>query len=70
MITYIILMVAIGFIVNILIKDRTGSFVAIFAVAIVWGITHKPVWGFAALGEMVLGYVLSMAFTSSKNEDK
>jgi biotin transporter BioY len=70
MLKYIILMVIAGFLIGSLIKDRSGSIVAMFAVAIIWGISHKPVWGFAALGEMMLGYVLSILLNSSNNGNK
>lgn len=70
MLKYIVLMVVVGFIIGSLIKDRIISVLAIFAIAIFWGIGHKPVWGFAALGEMILGYVLSILLNSSKNGNK
>lgn len=69
-IKYIVLMVVAGFVIGFLVKDKFGSFVAMFAIAIFWGISHKLVWGFAALGEMMLGYVLSGLLNSSSNSNK
>lgn len=38
----------------------------IIAIAIFWGYVSEPIWGLAALGEMLLGYVIATVIMAKK----
>lgn len=42
----------------------------IIAIAIFWGYVSEPVWGLAALGEMLLGYVIATVIMVKKPDAK
>lgn len=47
-----------GFLVGRVMAPRPAVLL-IIGLAILWGIGSAPVWGLAALGEMLLGFILS-----------
>jgi len=59
MLFYFIVFTIIGFLVPIVSKGESDSIITIIVIAIMWGIASGPIWGLAALGEMILGFFLS-----------
>lgn len=62
MILYFILFSAIGVTIGSLVKEQKIAFGIIIAIAIIWGLTHRHIWGFVALGELFLGYFAYLIF--------
>lgn len=59
MFVYFILFTALGaFLAKASESDPKMGVGWIVAIAIFWGFTAAPIWGLAALGEMLLGYVV------------
>jgi len=59
MFVYFILFTALGaFFAKATESDPKMGVGWIVAIAIFWGFTAAPIWGLAALGEMLLGYVV------------
>ena len=58
MLTYFVLLTALGFAVGFLKKDKQTTLGILAVIAIIWGLTHQVIWGFAALGELLLGYFI------------
>lgn len=58
MLTYFLLFTFIGVILGMLFNEDK-SILIIICIAIIWGISHKFIWGFVSLGELFLGYYLS-----------
>lgn len=65
MLTYFIIFSIVGFVIGKLQNNQQTAFIIIIAVAILWGISHKPIWGFVSFGELVLGYFIAI-MTSKK----
>lgn len=65
MLTYFIVFSIVGFIIGKFQNNQQTAFIIIIAIAILWGISHKPIWGFVSLGELALGYFIAM-MTSRK----
>ena len=42
----------------------------IIAIAVFWGYVTEPIWGLAALGEMLLGYVIATVLMPKKQAAK
>ena len=63
MITYFIIFAVIGGALKGAETDK-GIFI-IIGIAILWGLTHAPIWGLVSLGEMMTGYVLVNYFNKS-----
>lgn len=65
MLTYFIIFSIVGFIIGKFQNNQQTAFVIIIAIAVLWGISHRPIWGFVSLGELALGYFIAM-MTSRK----
>ncbi|MDD5360458.1 MAG: hypothetical protein PHI02_09355 [Sulfurovaceae bacterium] len=57
---YFILFFAIGVILRYFSSNKIIALGVIISIAILWGITHKYIWGFVSMGEMFLGYFVCM----------
>jgi len=56
MLAYFIGFIVIGFILGLFIKDVEKVGPIIFVISILWGLASGPIWGFAAFGELSLGF--------------
>ena len=70
MFTYFVLLTAIGFVVGFLKKNKQTTLGIIIFIAIAWGLMHQVIWGFVALGELLLGYFLYDIVEGSKDAKK
>ena len=70
MITYFVLLTAIGFAVGFLKKDKRTTLGILVIIAIVWGLMHQFIWGFVALGELLLGYFVYDIIEGDKDSKK
>jgi hypothetical protein len=61
------LLTAIGFAVGFLKKDKKTTLGILVAIAIIWGLMHQVIWGFVALGELLLGYFMYELVKNNKN---
>ena len=66
MIAYFILFVVIGGL-SIIAEDK--AVLIIIGIAVLWGLTHAPIWGLVSLGEMMLGNVLA-GYIKKENNGK
>lgn len=62
MIFYFLLFTIIGIIISFMIKNETNTFILFIIIAILWGVSHAPIWGLVSLGEMALGYFITKIF--------
>lgn len=60
MLTYFIIFSIVGFVIGKLQNNQQTAFIIIIGIAILWGISHKPIWGFVSLGELFFGYFIAM----------
>lgn len=65
MLTYFIIFSIVGFVIGKFQNNQQTAFIIIIAIAVLWGVSHKPIWGFVSLGELALGYFIAM-MTSRK----
>jgi len=65
MLMYFIIFSIVGFVIGKFQNNQQTAFIIIIAIAVLWGISHKPIWGFVSLGELALGYFIAM-MTSRK----
>lgn len=59
MLTYFIIFSIVGFVIGKLQSNQQTAFIIIIGIAILWGISHKPIWGVVSLGELALGYFIA-----------
>lgn len=58
MLVYLMLFSAVGAGIKYFIANEKNALILIVAIAVIWGVSHKPIWGFVTLGELFLGYFL------------
>jgi hypothetical protein len=58
MVFYFLLFAAIGVGVGKFVEDKKTALLIIVGFAVFWGVTHRAIWGFVTMGELLLGYVL------------
>lgn len=63
MLEYFIIFVTVGFILGKVTYKENIAITIIIFISVFWGITYAPIWGFASLGEMSLGYIISKKLT-------
>ncbi|MFZ3139123.1 hypothetical protein [Polaromonas sp.] len=59
MLTYFIGFAILGFFIQLVVSDDKSALLLCLGIAILWGFTHHAIWGVVALGELLLGYVVS-----------
>ena len=71
MLKYFIFFTLAGFAAGYLIKNTVSVVLIILATSILWGLMWSPdlIWGLAVLGEMSLGYFISIAVKKSQASD-
>lgn len=56
MLMYLIIFLAIGAGIKHFIAEEKFAIGIIISLSILWGLSHQAIWGFVALGELLLGY--------------
>jgi hypothetical protein len=69
MLFYLILFVGIGFAIAKFVEDKKVALGLIAGVALLWGASHRSIWGYVTLGELLLGYVLFDVFIRQKQTE-
>jgi len=69
MLFYLIAFVGIGFAIAKFVDDKKVALGLIVGLALLWGASHRSIWGFVTLGELLLGYVLNDVLIR-KNDSK
>ncbi len=59
MLIYFFIFSIVGFVIGKLQSNQQTAFIIIIAIAILWGISHKPIWGLVSFGELALGYFIA-----------
>jgi len=68
MLMYFIIFSIVGFVIGKFQNNQQTAFIIIIAIAVLWGISHKLIWGFVSFGELALGYfIASFTNAGSKN---
>ena len=70
MLTYFIVFTLAGFATGYFVKNKMNSMLIILATSILWGLISAPEWGLAVLGEMSLGYFISVAVKKPQNSEE
>lgn len=63
MLFYFILFSIVGVVIGYLSKNKIIALVVVIAISVVWGLTHRYIWGFVSMGEMLLGYFVYMVIS-------
>lgn len=58
MLKYIVLFSLIGAGIAWFVREPRPAFLIMLAIAILWGLTTRMIWGFVTLGELMLGFGL------------
>lgn len=61
MIIYFLLFCGIGFVINKFIESLPTGIISCIVIAILWGLGHGKFWAMVTLGELLLGFVISLA---------
>lgn len=65
MLMYFIIFSVVGFVIGKLQNNQQTAFIIIIAIAVLWGVSHRPIWGFVSFGELALGYFIA-SFTNQR----
>lgn len=68
MLAYFLLFVGVGLAIGHFVKEKKQALIAVVAISLFWGLSHRAIWGFVALGELLLGYVV-FGVLLKKNQD-
>ncbi|MDD3506616.1 MAG: hypothetical protein PHX65_08750 [Sulfurimonas sp.] len=67
MIFYFILFAVAGAVIGYFSKNKLTALIVIITIAILWGMTHRMIWGFVSMGEMFLGYFIYIVIREEGN---
>ena len=68
MLMYFIVFCVIGFLVGKFQSNQQTAFIIMIVIAVLWGISHRPIWGFVSFGELALGYFISRILQGRNNQ--
>jgi hypothetical protein len=69
MFVYFLLFMGVGLAVGHFVKEKKQALIVLVAIALLWGLSHRAIWGFVTLGELLLGYVVFGVFLGKKDQD-
>ena len=69
MLKYFIVFTMAGFATGYFVINKVNAILIILATSILWGFISTPEWGLVVLGEMSLGYFISVAVTKSLSSE-
>lgn len=69
MLAYFLLFVGIGLAIGYFVKKEKQALMAVSTIALLWGLSHRAIWGFVTLGELLLGYVVFKVFITKTDQD-
>ena len=67
MLMYFIVFTVLGFFLGAMVEDVKKAAPVIIGASILWGLIYAPIWGFAVLGEMSLGFYI-FTMTNQNND--
>lgn len=69
MLLYFLLFVGVGLAIGHFVREKKQALMVLLAIALLWGLSHRAIWGFVTLGELLLGYVVFGIFIQKKDPD-
>lgn len=69
MLLYFLLFVSVGLAIGHFVREKKQALMVLVAIALLWGLSHRAIWGFVTLGELLLGYVVFGIFIQKKDPD-
>lgn len=69
MLGYFLLFVGVGLAIGHFVKEEKQALIAVVIIALLWGLSHRAIWGLVTLGELLLGYVVFKVFVAKTDQD-
>lgn len=69
MLIYLVIFMIVGFAIAKAFDDKKTALGLLLGIAVLWGASHRLIWGFVTLGELLLGYFLFELFDNNKSKN-